>query len=89
VAVERVLGRGPVRRARHEAGAPISGALGRLTLTLGRPDEAENHYRDAVALCERMDARAFLAVACRELGSLLLSAEDCRVVTRRERCSPD
>ena len=55
---------------------PVSGALGRLARTLGRPEEAERHYRDAVALCERMDARAYLAIARHELATLLLPAPE-------------
>ena len=55
---------------------PVSGALGRLARTLGRADEAERHYRDAVALCERMDARAYLAIARHELAQLLLPAPE-------------
>ena len=54
---------------------PMSGTLGRLALTLGRADEAERHYREAIALCERMDARAYLANARRELGLLLSDGE--------------
>ena len=51
---------------------PLGRAVGRLALTLGRRDEAEGHLRAAVALCERMDARAYLAIARYELGQLLL-----------------
>ncbi len=54
---------------------PMAGALGRLALTLGRTDEAERHLRDAVALCERMDARAYLAIARRDLGELTGDAD--------------
>ena len=49
---------------------PMSVSLARLAVTLGRPEEARRHYRDSVALCERMDARAYLAIARRELGQL-------------------
>ena len=52
---------------------PLGRAVGRLALTLGRRDEAEDHLRAAVALCERMDARAFLAIARYDLGRLLLA----------------
>jgi len=55
---------------------PMSVSLARLAVTLGRPEEAERHYRDAVALCERMDARAYLAIARRELAQLLLPAPE-------------
>ena len=40
---------------------PVGRAVGRLATTLGRRDEAERRHRAAVALCERMDARAYLA----------------------------
>jgi hypothetical protein len=51
---------------------PVGRPVGRLAQTLERPDEAEQVLRDAVALCERMDARAFLAMARQDLGELLL-----------------
>ena len=50
---------------------PIGRAVGALAHTLGRPAEAERRLRDAVALCDRMDAEAHLAVARLELGTLL------------------
>jgi tetratricopeptide (TPR) repeat protein len=60
---------------------PVGRAVGQLALTLGRRDEAEQLLRDAVALCERIDARAFLAMARRDLGDLLLpSAEGRRLL---------
>jgi DNA-binding SARP family transcriptional activator len=55
--------------------------VGRLAKTLERPDEAEQLLRDAVALCERTDARAFLAMARHDLGELLFpSAEGRRLL---------
>jgi DNA-binding SARP family transcriptional activator len=63
---------------------PVSGALGRLTRTLGRPREAERHYRDAIALCERMDACAYLAIARHELGELLADDEGAALVRTAE-----
>ena len=51
---------------------PVGRAVGRLAHTLGRRDEAEERLRAAVALCERMDAHAFLAMARYDLGLLLL-----------------
>jgi DNA-binding SARP family transcriptional activator len=51
---------------------PVGRPLGRLALTLGRRDEAEQLLRDAVALCQRIDAQAFLAMARRDLAKLLL-----------------
>jgi hypothetical protein len=51
------------------------GAVGRgvglLELALGRRSQAERRLREAIALCERMDARAFLAMARLDLGALL------------------
>ena len=47
---------------------PVGRAVGRLAQTLERPDEAEQLLRDAVALCERINARAFLAMARQDLG---------------------
>jgi DNA-binding SARP family transcriptional activator len=55
---------------------PLGRAVGRLALTLGRRDEAEARLRAAVALCERMDARAFLAIVRYELGCLLLPSAE-------------
>jgi hypothetical protein len=51
---------------------PVGRAVGLLELTLGRRGEAERRLREAIALCERMDARAFLAMARLDLGALLL-----------------
>jgi hypothetical protein len=57
---------------------PVGRAVGRLAQTLGRPDDGERLLRDAVALCERMDARAFLAMASHDLGTLLLPSPEGR-----------
>ena len=51
---------------------PVGRGVGLLEQALGRPDEAQQRLRDAIALCERMDARAFLAMARLDLGTLLL-----------------
>ena len=60
---------------------PVDRATGLLAHTLGRRAEAEERLRAAVALCERMDARAYLAIARYTLGRLLLpSAEGKRLV---------
>jgi DNA-binding SARP family transcriptional activator len=60
---------------------PVGRVVGLLELVLGRPDDAERRLRAAVALCERMDARAFLAMARHDLGRLLLpSAEGRRLL---------
>jgi hypothetical protein len=55
---------------------PVARPVGRLAQTLERHDEAERHLRDAVALCERMDATAFLAMARQDLGELLLPSPE-------------
>jgi hypothetical protein len=57
---------------------PVARAVGLLEQALGHPDEAERRLRDAVALCERMDARAFLAIARLDLATLLLPSEEGR-----------
>jgi DNA-binding SARP family transcriptional activator len=60
---------------------PVGRSVGLLEQALGRPDQAQQRLRDAIALCERMDARAFLAMARLDLGTLLLpSAEGRRLV---------
>ncbi len=50
---------------------PVGRCVGLLDLLLGRRDDAERRLRAAVALCEHMDARAFLAMARHDLGTLL------------------
>lgn len=57
---------------------PVGRPVGRLALTLGRRDEAEQLVRDAAAPCERTDARAFLAMARHDLGDLLLPSTEGR-----------
>jgi hypothetical protein len=60
---------------------PVGRGVGVLEQALGCHDQAQQRLRDAVALCERMDARAFLAVARLDLGTLLFpSAEGRRLV---------
>jgi hypothetical protein len=62
---------------------PVARALGVLERALGRRDEAERRLRAAVALCERADAQAFLAIARDDLGELLLpSAQGRRLIQR-------
>ena len=57
---------------------PVGRAVGRLAWSLGRPDEAERELRDAIGHCERIDARAFLAIARNDLGELLLPSPEGR-----------
>jgi hypothetical protein len=60
---------------------PVGRGVGLLELALGHPDEAQRRLREAIALCERMNARAFLAMARHGLGALLLpSAEGRRLL---------
>jgi hypothetical protein len=49
---------------------PVGRGVGLLELALGRRSQAERRLREAIALCERMDARAFLAMARVDLGAL-------------------
>jgi DNA-binding SARP family transcriptional activator len=64
---------------------PVGRPLGRLARTLGDRDEAERRLRHAAALCERMDARAYLALAHQDLGELLLPSAEGRRLTEQAR----
>jgi hypothetical protein len=66
---------------------PVGRAVGRLAQTLERQDDAEQLLRDAVALCERMDARAFLAMARQDLGELLLPSPEGRQLLEQARAA--
>jgi tetratricopeptide (TPR) repeat protein len=66
---------------------PVGRAVGRLAQTLEHHDEAEQLLRDAVALCERMDARAFLAMARQDLGELLLPSPEGRRLLEQARAA--
>jgi DNA-binding SARP family transcriptional activator len=66
---------------------PVGRPVGRLAQTLERPDEAEQLLRDAVALCERMHARAFLAMARQDLGELLLPSPEGRRLLEQARAA--
>jgi DNA-binding SARP family transcriptional activator len=68
---------------------PLSRVLGRLALTLGRRDEAQHHLRGAIALCERMDARAFLAIARYDLGRLLLPSHEGAMLIEQARAAAE
>jgi hypothetical protein len=68
---------------------PLSRVVGRLALTLGRRDEAQHHLRGAIALCERMDARAFLAIARHDLGRLLLPSHEGAVLIEQARAAAE
>jgi hypothetical protein len=66
---------------------PVDHALGLLARTLGRRDEAESRLREAAALCERMDARAYLVGVRHDLGRLLLPSEEGRRLTEQARAA--
>ena len=66
---------------------PVGRGVGLLELALGRRDEAERRLREAVALCERMDARAFLAMARLDLGALLLPSPEGRRLLEQARAA--
>ena len=68
---------------------PVGRAVGRLALTLGRRDEAEDRLRAAVALCERMDARAYLAIARYELGRLMQPGSEGALLLERARAAAE
>jgi hypothetical protein len=57
---------------------PFGRGVGLLELALGHRSQAERRLRDAIALCERMDARAFLAMARLDLGALLYPSTEGR-----------
>jgi DNA-binding SARP family transcriptional activator len=68
---------------------PVGRPVGGLAMTLGRPDEAERLLRNAVALCERIEAQAFLAMARRDLATLLLPSAEGRVLLDQVRAAAD
>jgi hypothetical protein len=69
---------------------PVGRSVALLDLVLGRHDQAERRLREAVALCERLDAAAFLAMARLDLGALLLpSAEGRRLLDQARAAAAD
>jgi hypothetical protein len=68
---------------------PVGRPVGRLARTLERSDEAEQLLRDAVALCEHIDARAYLAMARQDLGELLLPSPEGRRLLEQARAAAD
>jgi len=68
---------------------PVGRGVGLLELALGSPAEAERRLRAAVAICQRMDARAFLAMARRDLGELLLPSTEGRALLDQARSAAD
>jgi DNA-binding SARP family transcriptional activator len=69
---------------------PVGRSVALLDLVLGRNDQAERRLREAIALCERVDAAAFLAMARLDLGALLLpSAEGRRLLDEARAAAAD
>jgi hypothetical protein len=68
---------------------PVGRSVGLLDLALGRRNEAERQLRAAVALCERIDARVFLAMARQDLGALLLPSAEGRRLLDQARTAAD
>jgi DNA-binding SARP family transcriptional activator len=68
---------------------PVGRVVGLLELALGRAHEAESRLRAAVALCERMDAQVFLAMARHDLGKLLLPSAEGRRLLDHARAAAD
>jgi tetratricopeptide (TPR) repeat protein len=66
---------------------PVGRGVGLLELALGRRRQAERRLREAIALCERMDARAFLAMARQDLGELLLPSPEGRRLLEQARAA--
>jgi hypothetical protein len=66
---------------------PVGRVVALLDLALGRRDHAELRLREAVALCERTDAQAFLAMARHDLGTLLLPSPEGRRLVGQARAA--
>ncbi len=50
--------------------------LGLLAATLGRPEDAESHFQDAIAFCSDAGYRPELAWTCSDYSELLLDRDD-------------
>jgi DNA-binding SARP family transcriptional activator len=68
---------------------PVGRSVALLDIVLGRRDQAERRLREAVALCERMNAQAFLATARADLGALLLPSPEGRRMLQQARAAAD
>ena len=68
---------------------PVGRGIALLDLALGRRDQGERRLREAIALCERTDARAFLAMARHDLGTLLLPSPEGRRLVDQARASAE
>ena len=68
---------------------PFDLALGRLAAALGRRSDAESYLRAAAALCERVGAEAFLAIARHELAAMLDDGLEKRQLAGSARAAAD
>jgi hypothetical protein len=68
---------------------PVGRSVALLDVVLGRRDQAERRLREAIALCERMNAQAFLATARADLGALLLPSPEGRRMLQQARAAAD
>jgi DNA-binding SARP family transcriptional activator len=68
---------------------PVGRGIALLDLALGHRDQAERRLREAIALCERTDARAFLAMARHDLGALLRPSPEGRRLLDQARADAD
>jgi hypothetical protein len=68
---------------------PVGRGVALLDLALGRRDQAERRLREAISLCERMDAEAFLAMARHDLGTLLDPSPEGRRLLGQARASAE
>jgi tetratricopeptide (TPR) repeat protein len=68
---------------------PVARSLGLLELALGRRPEAERRLRQAIEICERMDARAFLAMARLDLATSLAPSAERRRLLEQARGAAD
>jgi hypothetical protein len=68
---------------------PLGRGVGLLAESLGRNEEAERWLREAIGLCEHMDAQAFLAMARLDLGMLLLPSAEGRALVEQARTAAD
>ena len=68
---------------------PVGRGVALLDLALGRRDQAERRLREAIALCERMEARAFLAMARLDLGTLLVPSAEGHQLVDQARAAAD
>ena len=68
---------------------PVAISLGGVAQSIGRSDEAQAHLRSAVALCERIDAPAYLTIARLQLGRLLQPRAEGRELLEQARADAE